>query len=85
MPKSAAKVVIPRLVRTELRRAADAAVDVTSRSWRLFLASAQTPALRDEAAQLVLDARKVSGSLDALVGRTTGRDNGECKPLAFAP
>lgn len=80
----AAKHHVPRAVRSMIRRSADAALDVQSRSWRLLLAAASVPALRDEAALLQVDTRNLVRALEEMVGSTI-TDLGEGKRLTLAP
>ncbi len=82
--KRAAKQIIPRVVRTTLRRALDDALDAKALAYGLFLATADQPTLHDRSGLLERAIGKLTQALDDVVGHTTGRDGDEQGVLPFA-
>jgi hypothetical protein len=81
--KRVAKQVIPRTIRTMLRQVRDLMEDETAMHYRLSLATADQPKLRD--LSLLLERmHKQQQLIEAIVGETTGRDGDEQYTLLFA-
>ena len=85
MPRRLLRYIIPRTVRSELRRTLDAALDAKAATYGLFLATGQSPALHDRAAMAERYVGHVVRLLERIVGETTGRNGDEQAVLPFAP
>jgi len=84
MKRASAKHILPRVVRTALRRALDDALDAKAIAYGLFLATADQPTLHDRSGLLERAVGKLTRALDEVVGTTTGRDGDEQFVLPFA-
>ncbi len=82
----AAKQIIPRAIRTMLRQLRDLMEDETAMHYRLSLATAEHPKLRDLALLLERTHKDAQRLIEDVVLQTTGRDGDEqCQlPLALA-
>ena len=78
------KQVIPRTIRTMLRRARELAEDETAMHYRLSLATVEYPKLRDLALLLERSHKDLQRIIEDVVGRTSGRDGDEQHELPFA-